>query len=259
MSDKSTANADLRTLAEQSETLTASVNELRAIPYISDPSILETVDDEGRPAIGYRHEAGERGPAHSYAGFEDVFRGSEDFIRERQRVYLPYLIDHDPVIDVGCGRGEMLDLLAEVGVKSFGVDLDQSMVERGREKGLHTLLGDGISYLHEQEEGSIGAVFSAQVIEHLKYEDLVRFHEEAYRALQPGGVFIAETVNPHSIRAFKSFWTDLTHIVPIFPEVAIMLCLVTGFSEATVLFPNGSGELELDRWSEGEYAVIARK
>jgi cyclopropane fatty-acyl-phospholipid synthase-like methyltransferase len=180
-------------------------------------------------------------------------------IRERQRVYLPYLVDHDPVIDVGCGRGEMLALLAEVGVKSFGVDLDHSMVERGKEKGLPMLVGDGISYLHEQSEGSIGAVFSAQVIEHLGYDELLRFHEEAYRALQSGGVFIAETVNPHSIRAFKSFWTDLTHKVPIFPEVAVMICLVTGFSEASVLFPNGTGQLEHDRWSQGEYAVIARK
>ena len=226
---------------------------------MTDPSVLETLDEAGRPAIGYRHQAGEQGPARSYAGFEDVFRGPEGFIRERQRVYLPYLIDHDPVVDVGCGRGEMLDLLAEVGVKSFGVDLDESMVERGRERGLQTVLGDGISFLQEQQEGSIGAVFSAQVIEHLEYEDLVRFHDEAYRALQPGGVFIAETVNPHSIQAFKSFWTDLTHRVPIFPEVAVMLCLVAGFSEAMVLFPNGTGDLETDRWSQGEYAVIARK
>jgi glycosyltransferase involved in cell wall biosynthesis/SAM-dependent methyltransferase len=239
--------------------LTDLTLELHAIPYMSDPSILETRDDADRPAIGYRRGAGEQGPAHSYAGFEDVFRGPEDFIKERQRVYLPYLVDHDPIIDVGCGRGEMLDLLADLGVKSFGVDLDKSMVERGREKGLQTLLGNGISYLHEQQEGSIGAVFSAQVIEHLEYEDLVRFHEEAYRALQPGGVLIAETVNPHSIRAFKSFWTDLTHRVPIFPEVAVMLCLAAGFSEAHVLFPNGTGQLEIDRWSQGEYAVIGRK
>ena len=263
MSRGPSAEARLSSLTDQSAALTASLTDLtlqlHAIPYMSDPSVLETLDEAGRPAIGYRHDADQQGPAHSYAGFEDVFRGPEDFIRERQRVYLPYLVEHDPVVDVGCGRGEMLDLLAEVGVKSFGVDLDPSMVDRGRERGLQTLLGDGISYLQEQQEGSIGAVFTAQVIEHLEYEDLVRFHEEAYRALQPGGVFIAETVNPHSIQAFKSFWTDLTHRVPIFPEVAVMLCLVAGFSEAKVLFPNGTGELERDRWSQGEYAVIARK
>jgi len=263
MSERQSTASRIAYVNNHIEVLTKSLTDLtaqlHAIPYMTDPSVLETLDDSGRPAIGYRHQAGEQGPARSYAGFEDVFRGPEGFIRERQRVYLPYLIDHDPVVDVGCGRGEMLDLLAEVGVKSFGVDLDRSMVERGRERGLQTVLGDGISFLQEQQEGSIGAVFSAQVIEHLEYEDLVRFHDEAYRALQPGGVFIAETVNPHSIQAFKSFWTDLTHRVPIFPEVAVMLCLVAGFSEATVLFPNGTGDLETDRWSQGEYAVIARK
>jgi glycosyltransferase involved in cell wall biosynthesis/SAM-dependent methyltransferase len=263
MSLRSSAESRISALTDQSEALATSLTDLilqlHAIPYMSDPSILETRDDAGRPAIGYRREVDEQGPARSYAGFEDVFRGTEDFIRERQRVYLRYLVGHDPVVDVGCGRGEMLDLLAEVGVKSFGVDLDQSMVERGRARGLQTLLADGIAYLQEQQEGSIGAVFSAQVIEHLEYEQLVRFHEEAHRALQPGGVFIAETVNPHSIQAFKSFWTDLTHRVPIFPEVAVMLCLVAGFSEANVLFPNGTGELEVDRWTQGEYAVIARK
>ncbi|HXN62191.1 MAG TPA: methyltransferase domain-containing protein [Acidimicrobiales bacterium] len=257
------ANTRTSELGDQSELLTDSLTDLiaqlRAIPYMSDPSVLETLDDAGRPAIGFRHEFGRHGPAHSYAGFEDVFRGPEDFIRERQRIYLPYLVDHDPVIDVGCGRGEMLDLLAATGVKSFGVDMDQSMVDRGSARGLDIVLADGVSYLHEQQEGSIGAVFSAQVIEHLEYEQLVRFHEEAYRALQTGGVFIAETVNPHSISAFKSFWTDLTHRVPIFPEVAVMLALVAGFSEAIVLFPNGTGTLEVDRWSQGEYAVIARK
>ena len=140
------------------------------------------------------------------------------------------------------------------------VSISTSRWSSVQEKGACRLvLGNGISYLHEQQEGSIGAVFSAQVIEHLEYEDLVRFHEEAYRALQSGGVLIAETVNPHSIRAFKSFWTDLTHRVPIFPEVAVMLCLAAGFSEAHVLFPNGTGQLEVDRWSQGEYAVIARK
>ena len=118
------------------------------------------------------------------------------------------------------------------------------MVERGKTQRPADLVGNGISYLHDQQDGSIGAVFSAQVIEHLEYEQLIRFHDEAYRALQPGGVFIAETVNPHSIQAFKSFWTDLTHRVPIFPEVAVMLCLVAGFSEAIVLFPNGTGGLD---------------
>ena len=112
MSRRPPPEARLSSLSDQFEALATSLSDLtlqlHAIPYMSDPSILETRDDAGRPAIGYRRQAVEQGPAHSYAGFEDVFRGSENFIRERQRVYLPYLVDHDPVVDVGCGRGEML-------------------------------------------------------------------------------------------------------------------------------------------------------
>jgi len=259
----SSLDADMAELQGRTQVVAQSsaemIDQLHAIPYMSDPALLSTRDDAGRPAIGYRKLSRDRGRPQSYAEFEDVFRGPEKFIRDRQRIYLPYLVDNDPVIDIGCGRGEMLDLLAEAGVKSLGIDLDRSMVERARARGLQVEFGDGISYLGEQRESSIGAIFSAQVIEHLGYEDLIRLHQVAFDALRPGGVFISETVNPHCVSAFKSFWTDLTHRVPIFPEVAVMLCRAAGFSEAIVLFPNGTGDLEKDRWSTGEYAVIARK
>jgi hypothetical protein len=68
-----------------------------------------------------------------------------------------------------------------------------------------------------------------------------------------------ETVNPYSIQAFKAFWTDLTHRNPIYPEALAVYCAEAGFQEALVMFPNGSGDLASDRWTEGEYAVVARK
>ncbi|HMD47205.1 MAG TPA: methyltransferase domain-containing protein [Acidimicrobiales bacterium] len=243
-------------LGATSATLDRLAAEMRAIPYMSDPTVLATRDDKGRPAIGYR---GAGGAARSYAGFEDLFRGAESFITERQRYYLRYLVDHEPVVDVGCGRGEMLALLAEAGVESVGVDLDPSMVERANRRGLDVEMEDGVAYLEKRDEGSVGCVFSAQVIEHIEHPDLVRLHREAHRALRSGGLFVAETVNPHSVAAFKSFWTDLTHKVPIFPEVEVALCLAAGFSEAIVVFPNGTGDLDQDRFEQGEYAVIATK
>jgi len=255
------AGAEVARMALLTEALATSLTELigqlHAIPYMSDPSVLSTKDPKGRPAIGYQQRPG-RSPM-AYADFEDVFRGPEPFIRERQRVYLPWLTDHEPVVDIGCGRGEMLDLLDEAGVKAVGIDLDRSMVERASARGFQVELADGVSYLAHQPDDSVGAVFSAQVIEHLDYPDLLSLYREAFRCLQPGGVFIAETVNPHAVSAFKSFWTDLTHRVPIFPEVAVMLCRVAGFRDAIVVFPNGTGELDDDRWLEGEYAVIAHK
>ena len=70
-------------------------------------------------------------------------------------------------------------------------------------------------------------------------------------------MLIAETVNPHSVPALKTFWVDLTHQHPIFPEVALALCLSAGFSDAYVFYPNGTGDVEADRYTQGEYAVVA--
>jgi O-antigen chain-terminating methyltransferase len=232
--------------------------ELIATPYTSDPSLLKTTDDRGRPAIGYTAAAGET-HADVYRGFEDIFRGSEDFIRERQRVYVGVIGARAPVLDVGCGRGEFLDLLRDEGLPAKGIDLDIGMVAHCREKGHDVEQAEANGYLASQPDGSLGAIFSAQMIEHLAYDDLLRFVELAHRKLTTGGVLIAETVNPHSIQAFKTFWVDLTHKAPIFPEVAVALCRLHGFASGIVIFPNGVGDLERDRIDQGEYAVVATR
>ena len=85
------------------------------------------------------------------------------------------------------------------------------------------------------------------MIEHLSYDELQRLLTLARRALRPGGLFVAETVNPHSVQAFKTFWVDPTHRAPIFPEVASTLALIHGFSDAEIVYPRGSGDAEADR------------
>jgi hypothetical protein len=97
------------------------------------------------------------------------------------------------------------------------------------------------------------------VIEHLPYEELLRFYGLGLRKLEPGGLFILETVNPHSVPALKTFWVDPTHQHPLFPEVALALCEISGFESAYVFHPNGKGQVEVDRYETGEYAVVARK
>jgi hypothetical protein len=93
----------------------------------------------------------------------------------------------------------------------------------------------------------------------MSYDQLVRFLELSLRKLQPGGLLIAETVNPHSMSALKTFWVDPTHEHPLFPEVAMALCRITGFESGFVFHPNGSGNVEADRYYEGEYAVVATR
>ncbi len=231
-------------------------HESHAIPFMQDRPFLDLDHPLAGVVQGFRDGEGER--EAQYRSFEDTFRGSEELIRERQQVFLGLVRDHGPVFDLGCGRGEFLDLLAEAGIESIGVDSDPGMIERCREKG-HTdvVLGDGLELLSRQPDGSLGAIFSAQVIEHLPFGDLLRLFELARAKLKPDGRLIAETVNPHSVPALKTFWVDPTHQHPIFPEVSLALARSAGFESAFIFHPNGTGDVRRDRFTQGEYAVVA--
>jgi glycosyltransferase involved in cell wall biosynthesis/2-polyprenyl-3-methyl-5-hydroxy-6-metoxy-1,4-benzoquinol methylase len=234
----------------------ASLDEhLYAEPYMANPALLQTADDDGNETIGYRGDGGDG--TNIYGRFEDIFRGSEEFIGARQERYIQLLRHREPVVDIGCGRGELLAGLATANVDATGVDLDPELVERCRAKGLTAEVADGIEYLRAQPDRSIGAVTAIQVIEHFSYEQLIDLLGLSQTKLKPGGRLIMETVNPNSLRALKAFWVDPTHRNPLHPETVVALCRVTGFESAYVVFPNGSGEFERDRREEGEYAVIA--
>ena len=202
--------------------------------------------DDGRTASG---DAG-------YHDFEDVFRGSEEMIRERQRRYVPLLADAAPVLDAGCGRGELLDVLSEAGIAASGVDLDPELVAYCRAKGHDAVEADAVAHLESLPDGSLGAVVSMQVVEHVPEADLRRMLAAAHRALRPGGRLILETVNPHSAWALKAFWVDLTHQHPIFPEVLLQLCRQAGFAGGYAFAPYGEGDWDADRTHAGEYAVV---
>jgi SAM-dependent methyltransferase len=243
---------------DHAEAITDVAEASRALPYMEGDPLAEFETPAAGQVIGYR--TGDGAAEFPYREFESVFRGSEERIAETQRPYLALLEGKDPVLDVGCGRGEFLDLLRENDIPALGVDLDPGMVERCREKGHDEVtLGDAVGYLDDRDDGSLGAIFSAQLIEHLPRRELERFFEVAAAKLKPGGVFIAETVNPHCARALKAFWLDLTHQHPIFPEVTLMLCRIVGFPEAYVFHPMGSGDAARDRFTEDAYAVVATK
>jgi glycosyltransferase involved in cell wall biosynthesis/2-polyprenyl-3-methyl-5-hydroxy-6-metoxy-1,4-benzoquinol methylase len=248
----------LEALEAMRQSLDALEESLFAQPYVSDPNALVTTDENGRVMIGYTSGSSSR-KADLYRGFEDVFRGSEGFIRSRQEKYIDLLRDHAPVIDIGCGRGELLDLLVGAGIDAKGIDVDEGMVARSREKGHDVEQAEATKYLEGLNDASVGAIAALQVIEHFSYSELLRFFELATSKLRPQGILLAETVNPHALNAFKTFSVDLTHQSPIFPEVAVVLCRLTGFDTAYVLFPNGSGDLEQDRRQQGEYAVVATR
>jgi SAM-dependent methyltransferase len=132
------------------------------------------------------------------------------------------------------------------------------MVARCREKGHEAVEeGDLLAYLEGLDAGSLGTVFSAQVVEHLDLDQLQRLLELSLTRLRPGGLLIAETVNPHSAAALKAFWVDPSHRRPLFPETMLALCQLAGYAGADAFCPLGSGDWEADRLNEGEYSIVA--
>jgi SAM-dependent methyltransferase len=228
----------------------------RALPYTEAGALATFRHPQAGVVLGF-DGGGE--PAETFhPGFAAAFRGSEERVTERQRPYAELLAAQGPVLDAGCGRGELLDLLRERGVQCTGVDTDAGMVARCRAKGHDNVThADAVQHLEQLPPASLGAVFSAQLVEHLSQPELQRFLELSRSRLRPGGVFVAETVNPHAPHALKCFWVDPTHRHPIFPEALLVLCRLAGFASGYAFHPLGTGNVDDDRYRESEYAVVA--
>jgi SAM-dependent methyltransferase len=172
-----------------------------------------------------------------YLGFEDAFRGSTEEIRRRLAEYVPKFAGQTDVLDLGCGRGEFLELLKGAGIRARGLDLNHEMVEASRGRGLEVAEGDALSYLTGLPDASLGGVFAAQVIEHLEPVYLARLLEAAAHKLRPGGVIVLETINPACwVAFFESYLRDLTHVRPLHPETLKYLLRASGFSDIALEF-----------------------
>ena len=174
-------------------------------------------------------------PGGVYALFEERFRGSPERIAEAQRFYLPFLKDvPGPILDVGCGRGEFLRLLKSAGIRAKGVESNPVSAAACRAAGLDVEEGDGIAALSAKRGGELGGVVAFQVVEHWPPEEIFRFLQAARRALAPGGVLIAETINADSLSALRAFYLDPTHVRPVPAEALRFLAEAAGFADTRV-------------------------
>lgn len=184
-----------------------------------------------------------------YEQLEDTFRGSREQILETQREYLPdieSLPKGGPVVDIGCGRGEWLELLRDNGVSAYGIDTNEQFVRRNVERGLDVRLGDAVEHLSTVEEGSIGAVTGFHIVEHLEFPLLVELIDAGLRALRPGGVIVFETPNPTNVVVGSSaFYLDPTHRNPLHPDFLRFLVTARGFVDVELRFLHPAADIPL--------------
>ncbi|HKF44001.1 MAG TPA: class I SAM-dependent methyltransferase [Thermoanaerobaculia bacterium] len=238
-------------------------------------AMLESSGARRTPAGGAVEEPGAAAPALPpgvYSLFEERFRGSPAQIEGKQRFYLPLLRGlPGPVLDAGCGRGELLKLLAAESIPASGVEVNPISVETCQREGLSVEQGDAVANLAVRKDASLGAVVALQVVEHWTAETTFVFLREARRVISPGGVLIAETINSDSLSALRAFFLDPSHVRPVPPEALRFLAEAAGFVEARIelLAPMAPGD-RLEEASENDaklnrllfgpqdYALIAR-
>lgn len=199
-----------------------------------------------------------------YVEFEDRCRGSSESIMHAQERYLslfPPPSDNGAIIDIGSGRGEMLELLIAAGYKAIGVDMDTNMIDLCRSKGLPVVQDNGIHYLSTTEDDSLRGIFCAQVVEHLLTPELERLIELCHQKLMPNAVVVIETINPRSLFALGNhFFADVSHTRPVHPETLRFICEQIGFSKVELeersLHPLMNS---VDQLPEGEVGIALKE
>ena len=182
--------------------------------------------------------------AHTSAGFDarafgERFRGSREQVKLAQTAYMEHFVgpSSGPIADLGCGRGEFLELLRAAGIEAWGIESDSAMVEELRSRGLAVREGDAVALLHDCADESLGGIVAFQVVEHLPFPRLVELLRLARRKLRVGGVLVLETVNVQSVYPWTRAWSmDPSHRHPLHPQTLHFLAEQAGFPSVDIVF-----------------------
>lgn len=177
-----------------------------------------------------------------YLKFENKFRGEEKTILQRLQVYLPYFTNRNetlnklPVLDIGSGRGEFLEMLSQENIEVMGLDLNGEMVKQSKAKGYKTIEEDALSYLSAQKKNSFSAICGFHIVEHIPFPDLMKIFNECFRTVHAGGSVIFETPNPENLTVGAlNFNYDPSHLKPIPPQLLAFCLEHIGFTDIKIL------------------------
>ncbi|MGD1069645.1 MAG: class I SAM-dependent methyltransferase [Bryobacteraceae bacterium] len=206
-----------------------------------------------------------------YGRFAERFRGSEDYVRRHQEFYKPFFEGRSNVLDIGCGRGEFLETMRDLGVPGRGIDLSEESVEQCRRKGLEAERADLFDYLAAQPDGEFDGIMSSQVVEHLAPERLPLMIRLCASKMRRGGLLVVETPNPECLAIFAThFYLDPTHTRPVPHQLMAFYLEEAGFAASGVhpLSPAIESMPELAELPEHfrekffgglDYAIMGRK
>lgn len=211
--EQKATNATTRELVERVRVLEEEVQRMNASPY----------------------------EAINYSKFEQYFRGKKEEISINQSAYIPYFDGKKKVLELGCGRGEFLQLLKDNGIPAKGIDLYDDFVKECISEGLDVQQGDGIEYLKQISDNSVDGIFAAQLIEHLSVTQLTELCHNAYRKLQEGGIIVLETPNPTCLSMYtNAFYIDPSHVKPVHPKFLEYILREAGFEKIEVVYTESS-------------------
>ena len=182
-----------------------------------------------------------------YKSFEDKFRGHRSEIKKRLLAYKPFLQilkqnnENPAAVDLGCGRGEWLEILKQNGFTARGCDVSEEMLKECEKNALEAKKQGAIEFLSELEDSSLALVSAFQLVEHLEFSELCELIKQARRVLKDGGILILETPNPENLRvATLNFYLDATHVKPIPPMLLEYLCEFEGFNNTFMMRLNSN-------------------
>jgi O-antigen chain-terminating methyltransferase len=201
-------------------------------------AVQSAARDGRRPGLVEAESTGRRPPFqpwYSSERFEDEFRGKREEMLERYRDLAERLAEFPPVLDLGCGRGDFLELLTGMGAECWGIDLDPELVKAAADRGLPVEQGDGLRWLQRREDASLGGLAAIQVVEHLAPQEVIDLVALAADKVRPGGRVFLETVNPQSLYVFAhAFYIDPTHVRPVHPAYLAFLFREAGFAAVDI-------------------------
>ncbi|MBN2546849.1 MAG: methyltransferase domain-containing protein [Spirochaetes bacterium] len=211
-----------------------------------------------------------------YLSFENRFRGTREVTKKKLKAYLPYIKKANSktnfnILDIGCGRGEWIELMKENGYQAIGVDINRAMVEECKKYELDVIESDALEYLKAQKDNSISIITGFQIAEHLRFDKLISLFDESFRVLKSNGMIIFETPNPENIIVgSNTFYLDPTHEKPLPSDTLIFFAETSGFRNIKIIKSspldliddyNGNNLKELiEKFNVGQdYSIIGYK